>query len=58
MDAKLAPKYLPMIKQPVVLLIGLKSEFPHFVVLKGIKDGEAYLADPIRGNIRISYIHW
>ncbi len=52
---KVAPKYLPMIKQPVVLLIGLKSEFPHFVVLKGIKDGEAYLADPIRGNIRISY---
>lgn len=52
---KVAPKYLPMIKQPVVLLIGLKSEFPHFVVLKGIRDGEAYLADPIRGNIRISY---
>ncbi len=46
-------KYQPIIKQSVVLLIGLKSEFPHFVVLKGIKDGEAYLADPIRGNIRI-----
>ena len=52
---KVAPQYLPMIKQPVVLLIGLKSEFPHFVVLKGIIDGEAYLADPIRGNIRIDY---
>ena len=52
---KIAPQHLPMIKQPVVLLIGLKSEFPHFVVLKGVRDGEAYLADPIRGNIRIDY---
>jgi len=52
---KIAPKYLSMIKQPVVLLIGLKSKFPHFVVLKGIKDDIAYLADPIRGNIRIDY---
>ena len=52
---KIAPQYLPMIKQPVVLLIGLKSEFPHFVVLKGVRDKEAYLADPIRGNIRIDY---
>ena len=52
---KIAPQHLPMIKQPVVVLIGLKSEFPHFVVLKGIREGEAYLADPIRGNIRIDY---
>ena len=44
-----------MIKQPVVVLIGLKSEFPHFVVLKGVRDGEAYIADPIRGNVRIDY---
>lgn len=52
---KVAPQHLPMIKQPVVVLIGLKSEFPHFVVLKGVRDGEAYLADPIRGNVRIDY---
>lgn len=52
---KIAPQHLPMIKQPVVILIGLKSEFPHFVVLKGVRDGEAYLADPIRGNVRINY---
>ena len=52
---KIAPKHLAMIKQPVVVLIGLKSEFPHFVVLKGVREGEAYLADPIRGNVRISY---
>ena len=52
---KIAPQHLPMIKQPVVVLIGLKSEFPHFVVLKGVREGKAYLADPIRGNIRIDY---
>jgi len=52
---KIVPQYLPMIKQPVVVLIGLKSEFPHFVVLKGVREGKAYLADPIRGNIRIDY---
>lgn len=52
---KIAPKHLAMIKQPVVILIGLKSEFPHFVVLKGVREKEAYLADPIRGNVRINY---
>ena len=52
---KIQPKYLHRIEQPVVLLVGLKSEFPHFVVLKGIRGGVAYLADPIRGNIRVKY---
>lgn len=52
---KIAPQHLPMIDQPVIILIGLKSEFPHFVVLKGVRNGEAYLADPIRGNVRINY---
>jgi len=46
---------LPKIKLPVVLLIGLNSEFPHYVVLKGVRNNEAYLADPIRGNIRVYY---
>ncbi len=36
-------------------MIGLNSKFPHFVVFKGIVEDEAYLADPIRGNIRIEY---
>ena len=52
---KVAVKILPQITQPVILLIGLNSEFPHFVVLKGIKNDEAFLADSIRGNIRIPY---
>lgn len=41
--------------QPVILLIGLNSEYPHYVVLKGISNNVAFLADPTRGNIRIPY---
>lgn len=46
---------LPKIKIPVMLLVGLNSQFPHFVVLKGIANDQAFLADSIRGNIRIPY---
>ena len=53
--AKVEKVELPNIELPVVLLTGLNSEFPHYVVLKGVRNNEAYLADPIRGNIRISY---
>jgi predicted double-glycine peptidase len=52
---KISSMELPKIKRPVLLLIGLNSEFPHYVVLKGVQNNEAYLADPIRGNIRIPY---
>ena len=52
---KVATDELVKIKQPVMLLIGINSEFPHFVVLKGIEKGEAFLADSIRGNIRTLY---
>lgn len=51
----IAPPFLVRIKQPVILLIGLNSQSPHYVVLKGIENGEAFLADSIRGNVRISY---
>jgi predicted double-glycine peptidase len=52
---KISPDILPKIKQPVILLIGLNSDFAHYVVFKGIDNNEAFLADPIRGNIRIPY---
>jgi len=52
---KIAKTELPKIKLPVLLLSGLNSEFPHYVVLKGVRNNQAYLADPIRGNIRIPY---
>lgn len=52
---KVPVNQLPKIKIPVILLIGLNSKFPHFVVLKGIEGDQAFLADSIRGNIRIPY---
>jgi predicted double-glycine peptidase len=52
---KIAKTELPKIKLPVLLLIGLNSDFPHYVVLKGVRNQIAYLADPTRGNIRIPY---
>nr|VFK42288.1 MAG: Peptidase C39 family protein [Candidatus Kentron sp. TC] len=52
---KIKPEFLPMLSQPVILLIGLNSPFPHFVILKGFRDGEAFLADPTRGNVRVPY---
>lgn len=52
---KVEASELVKIKQPVILLIGINSEFPHFVVLKGVENGQAFLADSIRGNIRTPY---
>ncbi len=52
---KIAPEILPRLSQPVILLTGLNSPFPHFVVLKGFRDQVAFLADPSRGNIRVPY---
>lgn len=52
---KIHPSELIKVNLPVLLLIGLNSESPHYVVLKGIKNKIAFLADPIRGNIYIPY---
>lgn len=43
---------LQEIKIPVVIRIETDG-YEHFVVLRGIVGGEAYLADPIRGNLRV-----
>jgi predicted double-glycine peptidase len=40
---------LPKLKIPVIVLLNTRG-YKHFVVLKGIKDGRAYLADPALGN--------
>jgi predicted double-glycine peptidase len=40
-------------KAPVIVRIE-KYDYKHFVVLRGIRQGTVYLADPIRGNIRLS----
>lgn len=52
---KVAPQKLAKITQPVILLIGINNKTPHYVVFKGIRDDQAYLADPIRGNVRVAY---
>lgn len=39
-------------KIPLLVALRLK-EFDHFVVVRGIADGRVYLADPIRGNLRV-----
>nr|VFK40920.1 MAG: Peptidase C39 family protein [Candidatus Kentron sp. SD] len=52
---KIRPEILPKISQPVILLTGLAGSFPHFVILKGFRNGEAFLADPTRSNIRVPY---
>jgi hypothetical protein len=53
---KIGKEELPKISQPVILLIGINTDYPHYVILKGIINGEAYLADSIRGNIRVPYV--
>jgi len=44
---------LPQLKGPVVIHLENK-EYRHFAVLKGVRGDRVYLADPSRGNIRIS----
>jgi hypothetical protein len=41
------------LKVPVIVRI-VQGEFEHFVVFRGIEADRVYLADPIRGNVRMS----
>jgi predicted double-glycine peptidase len=50
--AKITLEQTRKLEAPVVVRI-IKNDFKHFVVLRGIVDEHAFLADPIRGNIRI-----
>lgn len=43
---------LKKLPAPVVVRL-LKDDFKHFVVFRGELDGRVFLADPIRGNVRI-----
>lgn len=40
------------LKGPVIILLR-REKSNHFVVLKGIKQGRAFLADPSRGHVRV-----
>ncbi len=43
---------LAKVSRPVIVFIK-PSGYPHFAVLKGVRNGRAYLADPSLGNLRM-----
>lgn len=44
------PESLSNLPIPVIVLVEIRG-FPHYVVLKGVRDGVVYMADPLFGNI-------
>ena len=50
--ARITMQQVTKLQAPVVVRI-VKHDFKHFVVLRGILEDRVFLADPIRGNIRI-----
>lgn len=52
--AMLTPEQATLLQGPVIILLhrdGLK----HFVVLKGVREGRALLADSVRGHVRLPW---
>ncbi|WP_297396104.1 C39 family peptidase [Acidiferrobacter sp.] len=50
---KVPPALLTKLRVPVVVLLDIQG-YEHFVVLKGVVNGRAYLADPALGNRSLS----
>ena len=48
---------LPKLKGPVLIHLE-REDYKHFAVLKGARGDRIYLADPSRGNIRMSVDHF
>ena len=48
----LPPESVYALKGPVIILLR-RSKLNHFVVLKGVSKGRAFLADPSRGHLRL-----
>jgi uncharacterized protein len=48
---RLTPGQLIQLSAPVIVFVE-PSEYKHFAVLRGVRDGFVYLADPARGNLR------
>lgn len=44
---------VPLLDGPVIILLTKGEGLYHFVVLKGVKNGHVFLADPAQGNIRM-----
>lgn len=57
LGVELTPEMASQLRGPVIVLLE-GQDINHFVVLKGIRYGKVYLADPQRGNIRIAYINF
>lgn len=54
---RLEMKKIPELQAPVIVRIE-KNDYKHFVVLRGSVEDRIYLADPIRGNIRMSAVEF
>jgi len=50
---KLTFSALPKLRGPVLVYLDTK-EYQHFAVLRGLKENQIFLADPDRGNLRMS----
>lgn len=50
---KLKFSALPKLKGPVLVYLET-SEYKHFAILRGVKEDRVFIADPSRGNIRMS----
>lgn len=51
---KLPPEALPVLEGPIIVILRDKGyDLEHFAILKGVDETRAYLADSLRGNIKI-----
>ena len=50
---KLKFSVLPKLRGPILVYLET-SEYKHFAILRGVKEDRVFLADPSRGNIRMS----
>lgn len=50
---RLPVEKIPQLQAPVIVRIE-RDEFKHFVVLRGSVEDRVYLADPLRGNVRMA----
>ncbi len=50
---RLTPEQLPYLSAPVIVYVEPLG-YQHFAVLRGVSGGHAFVADPARGNLRMS----
>lgn len=57
LGVKLKASALPKLRGPVLVYLET-ADFRHFAMLRGVREDRVYLADPSRGNIRMSIYHF